>query len=87
LEQLSVGGISTPVSNSKGSRLFCLKAIEKAEFPPFKEIEEEIKKELTQEAVAYYDREYRHKLRKQYGLSDPYLSLVVPSHLQPFSLK
>ncbi|HEY4832606.1 MAG TPA: hypothetical protein VIH61_08630 [Waddliaceae bacterium] len=87
LESLAVGVVSTPVSNSKGSRLFCLKAIEKKEPPSFKEVEDELKNELTQEAMTRYQTEYRQKLHKQYGLTEQYLSLVIPPNLQPFALK
>jgi hypothetical protein len=87
LETLSAGVASAPVSNQKVSRLFCFKGIEKMEPPAFKEVEEGIKRELTQEAMVRYNQEYRQKLRKLHGLTETYLSSVIPDDLQPFNLR
>ena len=87
LEKLAVGVGSAPVSNSNGSRLFCLKGVEKVNPPPFKELEENLKRELTQEIMGRYNLEYRQKLRKQYGLTDQYLTHLIPDNLQPFDLR
>lgn len=87
LQTLAAGSASAPVSNQKGSRLFCLKKIEKLGSPPFKEVEEGLKRELTQEAMARYNVEYRQKLRKNHSLSDHYLRRMIPEDLQLFALR
>jgi len=87
LETLSAGVASVPISSQKVSRLLCLKSIERVDPPAFKEMEEEIKRELTQEAFLRYNKEYRQKLRKLYGVTDDYLSSVIPNDLQPFTLR
>lgn len=87
LETLSAGMASAPVSTSKGSRLFCLKGVEKVDPPPFKEVSEGLKRALTQELIEKRGSEYRNKLRKQYGVTDQYLSHLIPEDLQPFSLQ
>lgn len=87
LENLALGVVSAPLTNQKVSRLFCLKAIEQKGPPTFNEVAEDLKRELTQEAVARHNVEYRQKLRKHYGLTDHYISTVIPDNLQPFDLR
>lgn len=87
LGTLAVGAGSVPVSNEKVSRLFYLKGIEKVNPPSFRESEEGLKRELTQEAITRHNVEYRQKLRKHYGLTDQFLSDAIPAGLQPFALR
>lgn len=87
LATLSVGNVSAPISNDKVSRLFCLKNNETVEPPSFQEVLNDLKNELTQEAFARRNGEYREKLRDYYGLSDEYLSHVIPQNLKPFALR
>lgn len=87
LQTLAAGNASTPVSSSKGSRLFCLGGIEKEETPSFNQVAEELKSELMQEAMTRYNDEYRKKLRKNAGLTDKYLSQLIPDSVKPFELR
>lgn len=87
LETLSIGVTSTPVSNKTVSRLFCLKEVEKVKPESFRNMEDELKKELSQEAFARYNQEYREKLRKHYGITDKYLRTLIPDKFQPFALR
>lgn len=79
--------ISAPISNKTVSRLFCLKGIEKEESRSFNAMAEELKKELTGQAMEKHNTEYRTKLRKHYGMTEKYLSHVIPSDLQPFAMR
>jgi hypothetical protein len=87
LQTLALGNASAPLSTQKGSRLFCLKEIGKTNPPSFKEVEEGLTRELTQDAMTRYHAEYRAKLRKQYGLTPQYLSHNIPDNLHPFALR
>jgi hypothetical protein len=87
LEGLTVGNISTPLCNKNVSRLFYLKDIEKVDPPPFSDFGEQLRQELTQEAMERYNIEYRSKLHLHYGLTDKYLNQVIPKDLQPFAMR
>jgi antitoxin component of RelBE/YafQ-DinJ toxin-antitoxin module len=87
LGTLGVGATSSPISNKNMSRLFCLQSVEQEKTPSFNDLAEEFKLELTQIAMEKYGAEYRAKLRKYYGLTEEYLTLAVPEHLQPFALR
>jgi hypothetical protein len=87
LETLSVGSVSAPVSSRNGSRIFCLKRVERDEPRNFREIEDELKQELMREAMAKYNAEYRQKLRGHFDITENYLTQAVPQTLQPFALK
>ncbi len=79
--------VSAPISNKTVSRLFCLKGIEKEESRTFNAMAEELKKELTVQAMEKHNTEYRTKLRKHYGMTEKYLSHIIPSDLQPFAMR
>lgn len=87
LGTLSTGVTSAPVSNKNVSRLFCLQGIEKEGSRNFNAVADELKRELTQKAMEKYNAEYRAKLRKHYGMTEKYLSKVIPNDLQPFALR
>jgi hypothetical protein len=88
LGSLEVGGAtSKPITNKTVSRLFCLKGIEKEGSRSFNEVAEELKKELTMEAIEKHNAEYRDKLRSRYGMTEKYLSQIIPADLQPFAMR
>lgn len=81
------GATSKPITNKTVSRLFCLKGIEKEGSRSFNEMAEELKKELTMEAMEKHNAEYRSKLRSHYGMTEKYLSHIIPNDLQPFAMR
>lgn len=88
LATLGAGQYSTPVSRGNSlSRIFCLKACEKEEAISLSEMGEKLKQELLREANARENARYREKLRKHYGMTEPYLKTTVPDHLEPFALR
>ncbi len=48
---------------------------------------EKLKQELLREANTRENARYREKLRKHYGMTEPYLKTTVPDHLEPFALR
>ncbi|MFZ0566190.1 MAG: hypothetical protein WAM28_08410 [Chlamydiales bacterium] len=87
LQTLAVGTHSLPITQGSASRIFILKAFEKGKAPPFKELEEKMKQQLTQEAMIRNNQLYRDKLRKHYDLTEKYLAQIIPDDLAPFTLR
>lgn len=87
LQTLSAGACSAPQTKGPVSRIFCLKEYRNAEPVPFNSIADKIKSEIIKEISAKYDDEYRHKLRKQYGMTDRYLKRMIPENFVPFALR
>ena len=81
-------GANVIVQNQeKLSRLFFLKEHKKTGPTPFNETEEQLHMELTQEAYARLNVEYMGKLRSQHGMTDEYISEMVPEDFVPFSIQ
>ncbi len=87
LQTLSAGASSAPIAAKNVSRLFCLKGIEREGPGTLNAMAEELKRELTEEAMEKYNHEYRKRLRKNYGITEKYLSYFIPSDLKPFDLR
>ncbi len=87
LETLQAGSYSEPVAKRGVAYIFYLKQLEKGIAIPFAEAAIRLKQEVVQENVVRYDAEYRTKLRRHYGLTDAYLSSIIPDDMKPFSMK
>ncbi|MCH9609512.1 MAG: hypothetical protein S4CHLAM45_14280 [Chlamydiales bacterium] len=87
LETLDVGSFSKPISKRGVAYIFHLKEFQKGEPIPFNEVAQKLKQEVIQEKIEKYNAEYRLKLRKHYGLTDSYLSELIPEETQPFALR
>ncbi len=87
LQTLSAGAYSAPLSKDSVSRIFCLGDYQEGESTPFNDIAEKIRSEIVQEVSGKFNEEYRMKLRVHYGMTDQYLSEVVPEGYAPFALR
>lgn len=87
LQTLSVGGYSAPISSDSVSRIFCLQEYKSGERAPFNDLAEQIRIDLMQEIAAKYNDTYRQKLRTHYGMTDAYLSKMIPENFVPFALR
>lgn len=87
LKTLSAGMCSAPTTKENISRLFYLKRFEEGHLAMFNEVAEKYRAELMQESMARHNKIYREKLRAHYGLTEDYLSSMVPEKLEPFAMK
>jgi len=87
LEKIKEGMFSQPVIKQGMAYIFYLEKFQEGKAPPFAEVAPEIKKELLQEMIVRYDQEYRERLRKRYGLTESFLSQLVPEKMHPFALR
>ncbi|NGX53416.1 MAG: hypothetical protein K1000chlam4_00127 [Chlamydiae bacterium] len=93
LQTVATGEGVAPGSNvvvrnqDKISRLFCLKEHKQAAPTLFSEAEEQLHMDLTQEAYVRLNEEYMGKLRSQHGMTDDYISEMIPEDFVPFSIK
>lgn len=88
LATLGAGQYSQPISRSNTlSRIFFLKDCKKEEAVSVTEIGDKLQQELLREATMRENMRYREKLRKHYGMTEPYLKTTIPDHLEPFALR
>jgi hypothetical protein len=87
LSTLKSEAISPPIQRKESYQIFYLKLYEEAKPKTLKEMEEEIHALLTQEASIRFNKAYREKLRKQYGLTETYLKERLPEEFEPFLLR
>lgn len=92
LTNLATGSFSQPTSQisrvdkSKVFRIFYLKSSTKAGVVPFNDVEEMLKTKLVGEATEKESEIYHKKLRQRFGITDEYLSSMIPNDFQPFIL-
>jgi hypothetical protein len=93
LESMGIGSCSHPIvqtSKKDGThlvRIFHLKDKEKAKEPTLKDLEAKLSEELLAKSMERHTAEYLEKLRKHYGITEPYLEDMVPGDFHPFALK
>lgn len=87
LQTLGAGAYSAPMSKESVSRIFCLKQFESGAPDPFNSVADQLKGELTQEVAVKLGEAYRKKLRDHYGITESYLSEVVPDTFAPFAMR
>lgn len=94
LKGMQAGSISEPLiqksrknKNSTIYRIIVLKEIVPAGAVPYNEIETQLKNELYEKAIGQESDAYIQKLHLHYGISENYISEMVPDDFQPFLLK
>jgi len=93
LSQLADGEVSLPSlqPSKKGdewtARLFLLKEHRLVTPPSFDAIKGEIQSQLTQKSIARHAEIYLNKLREHYGITDAYISQMIPEHFEPFTIR
>lgn len=86
LEKLENGAFSQPMAKRGVAYIFYLKEYRKGEPVPFHEAATKIKQEIIGEKLRTYTQDYRGKLRKRYGMTDDYITQIIPETTQPFAL-
>lgn len=69
------------------ARIFFLKEQKKNTPATFAEIQNELEQEVLQKAMARHSEIYSQKLRERYGITNEYLSKMIPRDFQPFALR
>lgn len=92
LQATKEGKLSAPLiqlsrSNREFCRVFLLEKFEEGRMPHFSELENEIKQKMIQESYLVYNEAYREKLRSHYGISQQFLSDLIPEGISPFAFR
>lgn len=93
LEKLNEKGVSHPSlqANLKEpyfvAKIFYLKEQKRNVPITFAEIQDKLEHELLQKAVMRYSEQYSEKLRERYGITNEYISQMIPQNFQPFALR
>lgn len=90
LQTLSIGQSSSPImqTTKKGSdlvnRIFYLNEKIAGQVASFHDMEEKLRKEVLQKAIAKESENYLKKLRRHYGINDKYLKTMIPDQFVPY---
>lgn len=88
LETLAVGTHSLPIAMQGNlSRIFVLNEKKVGQPLKFSEMETKLQEELTRQALTKHGEAYSEKLREHYGITDEYLSEMIPDSFEPFTLR
>ncbi len=87
LDELQPGEWSGPIDRQGKVMLFYLENLEIPPCPTFAEKVDELKEAMFFEQYEACDREYREQLRKKYGLTERFVSDLLPETMAPFALR
>lgn len=85
--KLSVPLVQVARSNREFCRVFLLEKFEEGRPPVFSDREDKIKQRMIQESYVFHNEAYREKLRAHYGISQQFLSELVPDGISPFAFR
>lgn len=92
LQTVAIGKASPPTMQTvkEGeavTRLFILEEHKTAKQPTLAELEGRITREITEKAIGRHNYAYLTKLRAQYGITEQYISEMIPAGFQPFTVQ
>jgi hypothetical protein len=87
LDLMKQGEYSPPFVKKGVAYVLHLKEKQEGKAPAFGEEVPKIRQQLLEESIAKYDAEYRQRLRKSYGLTEQFISQLIPEETQPFALR
>lgn len=77
----------SPKEGGYSAKMFVLKEIREKKPSSFIEMENQIQQELLQKAMARHNNSYTEKLRERYGITEGYLSQMIPKDFVPFQIR
>lgn len=92
LQTLSVGNHSLPLQQTLKdgtvvNRIFVLENHKNMNGPSFKEMEDQLQRQVMARSIEKYNQEYIEKLRTFYHITDDYLTKMIPPDFEPFTLR